>query len=833
MPRTRRPRAGSNQPCTAACRRRPSALPIPSVPGRLAGSFEIVQFEPPDGVAFSLYLDRVTGLPAKAVRKPYDDLMITVFDDWRPVNGIQVPHALREFTSADSTESVTVLESVELGHKLGTAQFAAPKPGERDYRFASGRTALGIPFNFENDHIMIECSVNGRPPLWFMLDSGAGWTCINKTRLAEFGLETFGERSVAGGGNFTDLSFTRVETMQVGGVEMLHQRNGVLDMNGLERLYGMPMGGILGYDFMSRFVIHVDYATKTIDVGDPAAGLDAGKGEKIPIVFERNHPHVRGVITVPGVDPISADFVVDSGAAETANLTSPFVKQHRLTELARKTPAGKPNTLAGLESQFFAQTTVRGKLATLALGSFVMDEIPVNLQMGTKGFYSRASFSGTIGEGILNASRRPMTIRGEFWCSSRTPSSKSRFNPAKRSASRCCRRARVPYLQGQRCAQELAGRDDGLAEGRCGGISGWQAGSGTASGRPTPSALRRGQPARPRGDARNGTEAEHTGHDHDGVDRGMNNTRLRRWVTPIVGLVLLELPDAGLTQTPVHEPASTAGHAWEFEPRAGEQRFNRFVYKASHNSFERRESLNEQIDTWNVWSLELDLWCYGNQILVAHQDPCGISCCPCDAPDFGSRLDEVARAATRSQRVTWLDLQLHVTSRDAAAFCDRIEATLRAKLGSERIYRAAEFAAPPPHGDGLRWPSSQELVRRGKNFIIVAHPCPEHGFFFRTTTTFPPSKDESVNAVLAVVENAAATAGDLGDRYLSRTWHGSCLGFPDLRQHCNCEIDDDFWNRAIRMNFNFIATYCIDRPWTMALPIPVVSQQSPADTSGH
>ncbi len=365
------------------------------------GTFEIVQFEPAGGLPFSLYLERTSGLPAKAVRKPYDDEIILAFEDWREVEGIKVPYTLREFTRDDSAGTTTVLEGIELGRTLPASQFAAPVDGEPDYRFAAGKEALGIPFNFENDHIMIDCSVNGSKPVWFMLDTGAAWTCINKNRLAEYGLQTFGDLSVAGGGNSTDLSFTRVERLQVGGVEILHQRNGVLDMNGLERLYGMPMGGILGYDFVSRFVVKVDYATKTIDVREPSAGLEVGKGERIPLVLERNHPHLRAVVTVPTLAPIDGDFVIDSGAAETANLTSPFVKTHQLTTLARHTPAGKPNTIPGMETQFFAQTSVRGKLGSVRLGTLVLSEIPVNLQVGTKGFYARASFSGTIGSGIL------------------------------------------------------------------------------------------------------------------------------------------------------------------------------------------------------------------------------------------------------------------------------------------------------------------------------------------------------------------------------------------------------------------------------------------------
>lgn len=267
--------------------------------------------------------------------------------------------------------------------------------------------------------------------------------------------------------------------------------------------------------------------------------------------------------------------------------------------------------------------------------------------------------------------------------------------------------------------------------------------------------------------------------------------------------------------------AAPAAHVAEREPRPGEQRFNRLRYRASHNSFERNESLTEQMDHWNVWCLELDLWWSRPDVLVAHDDPCGVGCCPCKAASLDEELDEIAASVTKHGRVTVIDLQLHLPESGTEVFYATIRNSLRSKLGSRRIYRPADFAAPAPDGDGLRWPSYQEMVRRGKNFVVVAHPAPEDSFFFRTTSTFPPSKGESANAVLAVVENAATGPGNLGDRYLSRTWHGSCAGFPDLRRHCSCEIEDGFWNRSVALGFNFIATYCVDRDTTFTAPMPI------------
>jgi len=81
-----------------------------------------------------------------------------------------------------------VLRELVPGERAGTGSMGRPTGGPKDYRFDEGSAALGIPFNFENDHVMVQGQVNGRKPIWFMLDTGAEATIINKPRMDELGL---------------------------------------------------------------------------------------------------------------------------------------------------------------------------------------------------------------------------------------------------------------------------------------------------------------------------------------------------------------------------------------------------------------------------------------------------------------------------------------------------------------------------------------------------------------------------------------------------------------------------------------------------------------------
>jgi hypothetical protein len=360
----------------------------------------VIRLSPKDGVPFDLFLDKVTGLPTKVVRKSFDDEVTLELSDWRTVGGRKFPFFLRQSSGKSEGESrSTVREVVEGGRAVS---FARPGDGPKDFRFAKGGAALGIPFNFENDHLMVQGRVNGSKPLWFMLDTGAEATIVNKGRLGELGLQPFGVSSISGGGGSTEFAFADVARLEIGGAALLNQRDGVIDLAGLERIYGMPMGGLLGYDFFSRFVVRVNYDTKTIDLLEPSSHAYRSSGTRIPFILEGGQPHISSKISVPTVPPIDADLIVDAGAADTVNLTAPFVKANRLLELARKTPAPGPNTLAGSEKEFFAQTSVRGKLQSVSLGPFELKDIPSNLMVNTKGAYASESFSGVIGEGVLH-----------------------------------------------------------------------------------------------------------------------------------------------------------------------------------------------------------------------------------------------------------------------------------------------------------------------------------------------------------------------------------------------------------------------------------------------
>ena len=136
-----------------------------------------------------------------------------------------------------------------------------PKKALRTTSLSTGDRTENIPFEFIGSHLYIPVTVRGKERLW-ILDTGAGMTVLNKAFAEELCLELEGEVKGQGAGGTVKASFTTLPQYSVKGIQFQDQTVAVIDMNELIRRIGLDVVGILGFDFLSRFVILYEKAAR-------------------------------------------------------------------------------------------------------------------------------------------------------------------------------------------------------------------------------------------------------------------------------------------------------------------------------------------------------------------------------------------------------------------------------------------------------------------------------------------------------------------------------------------------------------------------------------------
>ena len=136
-----------------------------------------------------------------------------------------------------------------------------PKPVPT-FRFASGQSALKIPFELSNNLILLQARVNDSPPRWFIFDTGANASVIDAQLAKELKLRARGRAQGSGTGGAIEAELIPGVSLALPGVKVFNQTVASLPINGASLMLGKSVSGIIGYDFIKQFVVEVDMTLK-------------------------------------------------------------------------------------------------------------------------------------------------------------------------------------------------------------------------------------------------------------------------------------------------------------------------------------------------------------------------------------------------------------------------------------------------------------------------------------------------------------------------------------------------------------------------------------------
>jgi hypothetical protein len=323
---------------------------------------------------------------AKSIIIEPDHEMHTVNSDFREVDGKMIPFRhdveILPIGQSQTIEITTYETDVDIDSSL----FEPPEEEPEDFRFVDGTSAENIHFEYLAEHIYLDVTMNCDKRRW-CLDSGAAVTVIDSAYAVELGLETEGETKGYGAGTTVSLAFIELPPFSVQGIEFDAQQGAALPIADLFKKGDIELAGILGYDFLSRFVTKIDFANREISFYHPDKFEYDGPGRTVDAPLKGNHFHLP--VTV---EEYPGEWALDIGAGG-GSFFYPFAKEHGFLE--RK---GVEGLAAGAGGYFKIRAS---EFETVELGGFTLTDQVVSMPLQEGGVLGRTDGEGLLGNSIL------------------------------------------------------------------------------------------------------------------------------------------------------------------------------------------------------------------------------------------------------------------------------------------------------------------------------------------------------------------------------------------------------------------------------------------------
>lgn len=211
------------------------------------------------------------------------------------------------------SKSVLLLSFLLVGN-VTQAQYA-------DLSFpASTRGKVEIPFEYENNFIVINVLFNHIFPLRFILDTGAEHTILTNREITDMLQVDYQRRFTIMGADMTTELYAylvRGIDLEMDDLSLLNRSILVLedDYFRFDRFSGINVHGIIGADMIRRFIVEINYRKKTVTLYDPQYFQEKLKGfYPVPAEFHRGKPYLFTQTLLPNQQRLDTKLLLDTGA---------------------------------------------------------------------------------------------------------------------------------------------------------------------------------------------------------------------------------------------------------------------------------------------------------------------------------------------------------------------------------------------------------------------------------------------------------------------------------------------------------------------------------------
>lgn len=227
----------------------------------------------------------------------------------------------------------------------------------------------------------------------FVFDTGSGGISMDSTTVSEMRLPTVkSEKTIRGIAGIKNVDFTMNHTLVLGTLETPRLDFHINDYELLTSVYGVRIDGIIGYSFLRRYIVKLDYDNMFIEVYTPGSFKYPRGGYLLKPDFS-TLPLQPAVIQDERM--IISRFIFDTGAGLSFLLSKDFVDD---SVVFRKKRKFYPTQAEGLGGKKQMMVSV---VKEIKLGPYKFKRVPVHVFEDEYNVTSYPLLGGLIGNDIL------------------------------------------------------------------------------------------------------------------------------------------------------------------------------------------------------------------------------------------------------------------------------------------------------------------------------------------------------------------------------------------------------------------------------------------------
>lgn len=353
----------------------------------------VLDIAPEGGKPFTLFLDPKSFLIVREQHAQDDRTVTTAFSDYKPMAGVMTASVERTGTGERKYDAVMTLSDITDAVDAADTLFALPQIDKNYVWSKPGATSVTLPFDFADHWPNLLVGLNDQAAN-IVLDSGAGGLTLDKRAADILKLKPEGTLEARGYGGSADEYPVRIDALDLGRQLTFHAVSAAAIKMPDSFAIGAvaPAVGFVGYDLLSRFVVKLDYARRSITLTEPGAWTPGPEdGQELPLELDDNVPSV--LAKLDGLPP--ARFLIDTGdAASFVKIYGPYAVANKLTSQYAK---GVERAGSGVGGESPAR---RARVRAFTLAGITVQDIPVDFSLDARGGASKL-LAGAIGSDFL------------------------------------------------------------------------------------------------------------------------------------------------------------------------------------------------------------------------------------------------------------------------------------------------------------------------------------------------------------------------------------------------------------------------------------------------